>query len=559
VLQQLVEHSPSWSELANALGSRARSTGKSDALGILSLAFVYDLVDASQDGRRTTAGGPYATMLETGTDSFPPRPRDVDEEVRALWRSARDAVESPIVGARIGDLLYVSEGKSAHVDGRAGARDLVELAALSDWSPLDRARCISRAMEVMAELNDQDALQATVCNAIELVDELLDQEHPGPPFIVLRALIGLKPKQRPHDLDELFDRVIARFDSAPAAEQALSLAARASSNQQRQRELRRRQLQCRIEEAGNAEGLAKVTLLQRAIELARRFGFTADADGLLKEQQDLPHEQLGFQSVTTSVEVPKDAVLAQVDLIVGSQAADLFDALTRFGRFCPPGSSNSEIDEQVEQQAKDHPILGLFGQSTFGPASSVPNFIADSADTKRLVDRGRQCQINAAFYGRILIAPMLDEAMIRHGRPSREQLSEHFATELIGPERGERIARAVELFWDQQYDDAAHVIVPRLESVLRDIARAGGIAIAKPAQEGRFAGVVSLNVVMVKLRELYDDATWLCYLEALLCDPLAINLRNDVAHGLAGRVGGVQAALLVHAGCYLAQLDTRSA
>ncbi|MDQ3659953.1 MAG: DUF4209 domain-containing protein [Actinomycetota bacterium] len=367
----------------------------------------------------------------------------------------------------------------------------------------------------------------------------------------MRALIALKPKQRPQDLDKLLTRVIDRFESNPAQEQALALAARATSDEERRRTLRSRQLQLRIREVETAEGLAKVSVLQGAIELARRHGFTAEAADLLKQQQDLPRDELGFESMTSSVDVPTEAVRAQVDLIIGSRAADLFDALSRLGEFGPPGGSDDDLDREVEQQAKDFPLLGLFGQSTFGPASSTPNFIANDPESKRLLARGQQRQLHASFYGGFLIAPMLDEAVLYHERPSADQLAGHFSTPLIGPERGERIARALELFWDGRYDDAAHVIAPRLESILRDVARLGGIPIVKPAQEGRFGGVISLNLVMAKLRELYDDAPWLCYLEALLCDPLAVNLRNDIAHGLAGHVGSVNAGLLLHAACYL--------
>lgn len=37
-----------------------------------------------------------------------------------------------------------------------------------------------------------------------------------------------------------------------------------------------------------------------------------------------------------------------------------------------------------------------------------------------------------------------------------------------------------------------------------------------------------------------------------MCDPLALNLRNNIAHGLAGRVGRSNAALLIQAACYMA-------
>jgi hypothetical protein len=38
--------------------------------------------------------------------------------------------------------------------------------------------------------------------------------------------------------------------------------------------------------------------------------------------------------------------------------------------------------------------------------------------------------------------------------------------------------------------------------MLRDLARINGATIVKPAREGRFAGVIALNTVMAKLREL---------------------------------------------------------
>ena len=59
---------------------------------------------------------------------------------------------------------------------------------------------------------------------------------------------------------------------------------------------------------------------------------------------------------------------------------------------------------------------------------------------------------------------------------------------------------------------------------------------------------------MSKLRELEPDVGWLDYLEALLCDPLSINLRNDIAHGIVEQVGSAGAALLLQAACFLALL-----
>ena len=428
----------------------------------------------------------------------------------------------------------------------------------SEWGALDRAACMARALEVLAELNDRKALTEAVASAVVLVDDLLAQEYPGPPFGVVRALIALKPRDRPTDLDALLDRVVDRFDSHHAKEGSLALAARATTDPRRRKTLLHRRLQIKVNEAETAEGLTKVALLQRAVEFARQHGFASEAADLLKQLQDLPQEDLEFQAMDASVDVSTKAIQAQVDLVVGSHATDLFDALTRLGSVGPPGGSNDDLDEEVAQQESDHPFLGLIGRQVIGPETSAPNFIADDPQSKKLLARGQQRTIHAAFFGDLLFSNMLKEAAERYGRPSHDRLAEHFSTELIGPVRGERFARALELFWDGHYDDAAHVIVPRLESILRDVARRCGVTIVKPARPGVFAGVVSLNYVMSKLCALNPDTAWLDYLEALLCDPLAINLRNNLAHGIVTRVGRIDAALAIQAACYFTLLDEQT-
>ena len=53
---------PAWLDLARALETAAVERA-SDGLRVLSIAFVYDLVPPSQEGRRETAGSPYPAPL----------------------------------------------------------------------------------------------------------------------------------------------------------------------------------------------------------------------------------------------------------------------------------------------------------------------------------------------------------------------------------------------------------------------------------------------------------------------------------------------------------------
>ncbi len=145
----------------------------------------------------------------------------------------------------------------------------------------------------------------------------------------------------------------------------------------------------------------------------------------------------------------------------------------------------------------------------------------------------------------------LQEIETHHGRPSHEDLAAFFATDLIGPERGERIARALELFWDGQVDEAAHVLVPRVESVLREMARRAGLTIIREPIAAEPGGVRSLGTLLLELQGALPDPPWPEYFFNLLADPRGLNLRNTVAHGLLARVGAGDAALLLHVACHL--------
>jgi hypothetical protein len=39
------------------------------------------------------------------------------------------------------------------------------------------------------------------------------------------------------------------------------------------------------------------------------------------------------------------------------------------------------------------------------------------------------------------------------------------------------VARAIELFWEEYYDERAHVLVPRIERIVREMARQLGIPV----------------------------------------------------------------------------------
>ena len=126
-------------------------------------------------------------------------------------------------------------------------------------------------------------------------------------------------------------------------------------------------------------------------------------------------------------------------------------------------------------------------------------------------------------------------------------------TDLIEPEVAERIARSVELLWDGQYDESAHVLVPRLERVLREVARQLRLPVVRESRPDReIGGVEMLGALLRDLHDAFSDPGWHAYLFNVLADPLGLNLRNTIVHGLHGTVGELDAALLIHTALVLA-------
>jgi hypothetical protein len=132
-------------------------------------------------------------------------------------------------------------------------------------------------------------------------------------------------------------------------------------------------------------------------------------------------------------------------------------------------------------------------------------------------------------------------------------LTEFFTTPLIPPDVAERIGRAVELYWQGQPDESAHLLVPRLEATIRTIARECGLATFREPQGAKPGGARALGDLLLAMKERIDES-WQRYLWNLLCDPVGVNLRNRIAHGLVEKVGRKDAALLIHAACHLSLL-----
>lgn len=134
--------------------------------------------------------------------------------------------------------------------------------------------------------------------------------------------------------------------------------------------------------------------------------------------------------------------------------------------------------------------------------------------------------------------------------PDRERLAEFFTTELIDREVAARIADGLLRFFDGDDDGALHILVPQLEAAIRATAARIGVVVIKTPHGGTPGGVRALGGILADLEGRLDES-WRRYLANALTDPLGVNLRNQLSHGLHGQTARSDVAVAIHIACRL--------
>lgn len=270
----------------------------------------------------------------------------------------------------------------------------------------------------------------------------------------------------------------------------------------------------------------------------------AAADGLLN---------LAADEVAAEIKLPPEEV--ERFLSSFTEAPTWQHALGLLAAPPPPGGLPQELAAEVDRLMKEFPVQFLFGKALIGHDNATAIFRASSPEEHHRLASAEQRAQHGRIWG-MFCARVLQRIGERKDRPSREQLAELLQGDFLDDETAERVACAIELFWEERYDESAHVLVPRIERIVREMARQLGIPVVRAVEPGReIGGVVTLGTLLREMAPVFPDPDWHAYLLNLLADPLGLNLRNSISHGLHGRVGPVDASLLTQAALFLAGLS----
>jgi hypothetical protein len=541
VVDETAATATNWHVLAMLL---ERGGEPGDPVRVVACAFYYMLRPFTEP---RDPWGPFAPVFEGPSGVFPPPLAKVEDHWLAAWSDVVAGSTTTVVRSRLHDLLWERKWSSRpDLHARQAIDAYVELNG-SSWSSIDRAFGLIRALELARAINDQQRL-ATVTAACEkdARDSMrASSPEPGVALRLIRALMWLPPDLQPASVDDLLDEAEKAYGADPHQfESIVDLkATRRSADAAYVRQLRVQEVERWRQRASETTGLRRFFHLQKALEGARNYGLSDLANQTRRDMQEV---ELGLKQIETAVSIPTEQVEKLISTFVDTD--DWRAALRRFGMYGPPSGDLQKNIAAVEEQMRAAPLQYLVTKTVLGPGN-VPIRVVSSEADHRDVALSEHEKMGIIMWA-AFAADILDRIRARHGLPEPTALTEFFTTPLIPPDVAERIGRAVLLYWQGEPDDSAHLLVPRLEATIRTIARECGLATFREPQGDKPGGARALGDLLIAMKERIDES-WRRYLWNLLADPVGVNLRNRIAHGLLPKADRKDAALLIHAACHI--------
>lgn len=505
------------------------------------------------DGDKEAYAGPFVPMFGEAP-ALLDYIKDEHPEALGSWHDFSVYVEDRFLAAKLQDLLWIIRytGQQSPVQY---ARDAIEnylrfydeaLSRDFEYKQLHLHHLLLRVVNLAKEIRAADEFHPAVserCRAwlldssedtyiwpIRVAARLLEPHRPADLHVYIRALhdsyASSEDQQRRTMRDGLFELEL-EMAATPEERSQLQDAAAEMFLEEAQRSSSPMFALAHLEQASEwSHGAASESRLVNEInDFRRTLDLSAD-----------------LQEISVEVPIPGHEVRQLRERII--EPDDYRDGLTRLVESV--ASDLQDLDDLRDriQQARDEPrLLDLIpvkhihrdGFECCSPATP------EDRQWKELAGQHRMLAISIA---KLWLEDSLDAIRVRYAlEPSTmvEFVTQHG---LVGQVEGEAFGRAFRHYWSGDYDSAAHVALPRIESTLRDIAHRAGEATILPPNTGRrkCGGYKPLGAILPLLKdELGENAVKM--LQLLLVDSHGMNLRNSYAHGIPSKDPQADAAI----------------
>lgn len=460
-LDKIESTSRDWLEIS--AGLRAIEAESRDLqAGWLMTAFDYYLARrVGADARNVPA---FTPQISTAEFQYPSPLAKVPAEVLTLWANVSAQPTGSPSQARLHHLLVETRQGNVGEHARAAAAAYVVIGT-SEWSRIERANCLHWALDLFRRVKDTAAAEALHEQFVGLANESMSQQESFEPGVALHAIEVLAYDAPDHPaLRGLLAQARALYSDAHLTKETIRIQLHiAKGDQDRTAELHREQVQSYLNDADASTGMVRMANLEDAAELSLRLGLPDLHKDAVNAMQAMSIDDMELKKSSFTINIPTAAFQAWVDTYL--DRASLSDALHAVADGSPPTGALGDTKTTAAQTAKAAPFYTMITKRHIGP-DGLTRYAAIT-DAEREEEQFAQVENMHMAVAKGGFAHILDGIMSKFS-PTKNGLVDVFAANpLVDSHTASSIANALIAFHDGQYEAAATMAMPRIETLAR--------------------------------------------------------------------------------------------
>lgn len=493
-----------------------------------------------------------------------------DAAAIAHLESRLSVSRNPVLRARYGDVLWdalrVQKRRDAHTAANIALHEYLRVAELAAKQALgnDFVVALLRAVDIGVRLNNAKAVESAVTKGFALLRKLDEKQRRRWLLEFGRAIVAIRQtKVEGAAPDSTVRQVIRRARLAAEGLRAekdfllerpfLELVAEAERSVGRSAatiRARREIVASSITEADyklrlphpRGGSLVAAHFLQAALtelvrlqssDIGKRLRTQLHQQSLYVRHRIQTLLKAGREEVKPiafEMKLPIKQVEPFVEKLLEKDAAHALLLLAHAHHLLP---DRKQAETSAKQAARKYPLQALMPTSTIRRGTVTAGFGSDELEGQVLKHLSLQATMLLGLLGHLI--NRLEVA----GFWSTESLLAHFRSWEIGREADIQLIQVgVERYFAKDYVSALHVLIPRIESMLKGIFETIGVpTLAAHSTQGRLLEVGFGEFIRrPEVRRSLGERIY-TLVEYTLVNPAGMNLRNDVAHGWIEHAG----------------------
>jgi hypothetical protein len=501
------------------------------------------------DGRHSFV--PLMVSPETASsteDGEPAERMRQPDNVLATWSEIVEATSHPFWTSRLRHLLSCCETEARkRVElARRAVPAYVALArlwrgTLDGCDALGAAMCIVRQFGLNALKNQVLEEAEASCRAI------VDSVRPVPLGVVASLLRILAAESSyPKTVADIV-LVVVNADRRPQlCDQFFGIWLSVCVDDAERRAVSERRVALWLDAAEAETGVRRAVFLQAAIECAGDAGLKELRDEATRRIQAMCLADFEMMGIRYGMVLRNEEVSEVIAPIIN--APDLRSALGKLACFGPP-SGIAAVNHAGAGEAR---LGNLFPTVRIG-GDGLPRWEASSE-----LDRVEYSQTEHVLLAIKLNVHFVAEALLRiaekFGLPTVPELAAILEGPTTPPDLALAIAKSFGRFWAGDYEGAEFTVVPRIEAQVRRLLLAADVAIYRLQREQTPGQYPGLGWMLTRLQDHGLDQDWYRYLHTVLTNPVGMNHRNELSHGLVVDTSMLRAAMALQCALHLSIL-----